>query len=261
MEQDDIAVMDRGFCSYVHVCLLFTRRVYAVFRLHQSQKLDFREARNLVKPRKNVVCGKRLKKLGKMDQLLLWHKPTTEPSWMSKEQFLNIQEMIIVRILRYKLDRRGFRTTEITIVTTLLDAERYSRAAIADLYDIRWGIETNFKHLKITMGMDVLRSKTVDGVLEELYAFFLVYNLVRLIMLESAKRQAVPVKQISFIDALRWLQTAGVGKPISKLILNPCRPGRLEPRVRKRRPKGYRLMTRPRQSSSEITPQQQFIAA
>ena len=96
------------------------------------------------------------------------------------------------------------------------------------------------------MKMDVLKCKTVDGVLRELQVFALIYNMVRQVMLEAAVRQKVDVRRISFIDAWRWLQSAKPGDPLPKLVVNPYRPNRLEPRVRKRRPKQYPLMTKPR---------------
>ena len=109
-----------------------------------------------------------------------------------------------------------------------------------------WKIETNFRHLKTTKGMDVLKCKTVDGVLKELAVFVLVYNLVRLVMLRAAQRQETPPDRISFIDALRWLRDARGRDEVIDLIVNPLRPGRVEPRVIKRRMKEYPLMKRPR---------------
>src|SRR5690606_31628025 len=109
-------------------------------------------------------------------------------------------------------------------------------------YRLRWSIETSFRHLKTTMQMDVLRCQTVRGVTKELTMFLLIYNLVRMTMLEAARRQKVPVERISFIDALRWLATAHPGDPLPDLVVNPLRPNRLEPRARKRRPKQYDLL-------------------
>ena len=125
-------------------------------------------------------------------------------------------------------------------MTTLVDAERYTPSALASLFGQRWEIETNFGHLKSTMKMDVLKCKTVDGVLRELQVFALIYNMVRQVMLVAARRQEVDVRRISFIDALRWLQTAQPGDQLPKLVVNPLRPHRIEPRVRKRRPKNSR---------------------
>ena len=102
------------------------------------------------------------------------------------------------------------------------------------------------RELKITLGMDVLRCRTVEGILKELAVFTIVYNLVRATCDTSARRQQVEPTRISFIDALRWLGAAPSAVPIEHLIINPVRPNRLEPRVRKRRPKSYPLMTKPR---------------
>jgi hypothetical protein len=136
----------------------------------------------------------------------------------------------------------------LTLVTTLLDPKAYPAEELARLYGDRWTVELNFRHLKTTMRMDVLHCTTVDGVLKELWMFLFVYNLVRMVMLEAARRQQVPVDRIAFVDALRWLAHASPGTGLPDLIINPLRPGRMEPRVRKRRPKPYPLMRRPRQT-------------
>jgi hypothetical protein len=100
--------------------------------------------------------------------------------------------------------------------------------------------------LKTTMEMDVLKCKTVDGVLKELAVYAVVYNLVRVVMPEAARRQGREVERVSFVDALRWLTSAGPGEELPGLVVNPDRPGRVEPRVVKRRPKKYMWMTRTR---------------
>jgi hypothetical protein len=115
------------------------------------------------------------------------------------------------------------------------------------LYRLRWPIETSRAHLKTTMQMDVLHCKTVPGVLKELTVFAIVYNLVRMVMWPSATLQHIGVERISFLDALRWLGAAGTGTPLGALIVNPTRPHRVEPRVKKRRPKRFPLMCKPRQ--------------
>ena len=165
---------------------------------------------------------------------------------MTAEQYDKLPHFIEVREVRYKVDTPGFRSEEITLVTTLTDAQRYPLKALAELYLKRWLVETNFSHLKTTMGMDILRCKTVDGVLKELYSFCVVYNLVRLVMLEAGIRQQVETERISFVDALRWLATAQPGELLPTLVINPSRPNRVEPRVKKRRPKEYPLMRMPR---------------
>ncbi len=156
-------------------------------------------------------------------------------------------ESIVVREFRYRITRPGFRVQEVTGVTTLIDPLRYPAEELADLYFARWRIEVNFKYLKITLGMDVLKCKKVAEVLKELMMFAMVYNLVRAVMLQAAENQAVQPERISFIDALRWFRQALWTDVPFRLKVNPLRPGRYQPRVRKRRPKYYPLMQKPRQ--------------
>src|SRR5262245_31513901 len=167
---------------------------------------------------------------------------------MGVEQFAHLPARLGVRELRYRVHRKGFRVTSMTLVTTLLDATCYPVEALAQLYYARWGIATNFAHVKTTMGLDVLKCKTVDGVLKERIVFALIYNLVRLVMIQAARRQQVAIDRISFVDAARWLAAARDGEALSWLVVHPHRPYRYEPRVRKRRPKQYPLMQKTRQA-------------
>jgi hypothetical protein len=102
------------------------------------------------------------------------------------------------------------------------------------------------------MGLDVLKCKTVNGVLKELTVFALIYNLIRLVMVQAARRQQVAIERISFIDAMRWLASAQDDEPLPALVVNSHRPNRYEPRVRKRRPKPYPLMTKPRHELCKV---------
>ena len=171
---------------------------------------------------------------------------------MEKEQFRHLPEHLEVRELQYRVHRKGFRVTTVTLVTTLLDAVLYPAEALAELYRARWGIETNFAHLKTTMGLDVLKCKTVDGVLKELIIFALIYNLVRLVMAQAAQRQQVDIDPLSFIDAARLLAAAREEESLPLLVINLHRPYRYEPRVRKRRPKQYPLMQTPRKELRKL---------
>jgi len=247
----DLLVYDRAGCSYAHLALLLVGLAHAIIRLHQKQIVSFRKGRKHARQyprgqRRGKPKSQWIKHLGICDQLVRWFKPTRRPLWMSEAQFAEMAESIVVRELRFKVHQKGFRTKSVTIVTTLLDPELYPAEELAQQYLDRWEIETNFRHLKQTMGMDVLKCKTVDGVLKEQAVFVLVYNMVRMVMLRAAQRQRVPVSRISFIDALRWLQHAGDSRELIDLIVNPKRFGRYEPRVVKRRPKQYPLMTETR---------------
>jgi hypothetical protein len=171
---------------------------------------------------------------------------------MDKEQLGPLPERLEVRELPYRVHRKGFRVTTMTLVTTLLDATLDPVEALAQLSYARWGIETNFAHWNTTMGRDVLKCKTVDGVLKELIVFALLYNLIRLVMIQAARRQQVDIDRISFIAAARWLAAARDNEPLSLLVVNPHRPSRYEPRVRKRRPKQYPLMQTPRKELRKL---------
>ncbi len=165
---------------------------------------------------------------------------------MSEEQYGALPESFLVRELRYRIEVPGFRTREVTLVTTLLDGVAYTAESLANLYATRWRVEENLKSLKVTMKMDVLKCRTVDGVQKELTMYAIAYNLVRLTMCEAAERQDVAADRVSFIDALRWLRGAEEGAEMPELVVNPERPGRYEPRVKKRRPKQYPWLQRPR---------------
>ena len=107
-------------------------------------------------------------------------------------------------------------------------------------------MEVDLRDLKTTLGLDVLKGHKVLTVRKEMLVFVLVYNLVRLVTVKAARQQRVRPHRISFIDALRWLQPAKPSQPLPELIVNPTRPGRVEPRCLKRRPKEYPRMTQPR---------------
>ena len=251
LKPHDVAVADRGFCSFAHLALLAKDGVFALFRMHQRQIVDFTPNRPHAHPgekraAKGLPRSRWLRSLGVLDQVVEWFKPEESPEWMTAEQYAALPETLIVRELRYQVGRPGFRTRTVTLVTTLLDAELYPLDALAKLYGTRWRVELNLRHLKTTMKMDVLKCKTVEGVLKELTVYAIVYNLVCMVMVEAARRQGVDVERISFVDALRWLAQARPGDALPELVVNPDRPGRYEPRVRKRRPKQYPLMTKPR---------------
>jgi len=247
----DVVVGDRGFASYVHLALLFLQNMHAVFRAHQRQLVSFRRDRRLTgqQPRGTVALyanSRLIRKFGRFDQLVEYVKPPQCPDWMDAAAFVALPETMLVRELRYRTGVRGFRSRMITLVTTLLDAERYPLEELAALYCRRWEVETNFAHLKTTMKMDVLRCQSVPGVLKELTMFALVYNLVRLVMLSAARTREVAVERISFVDALRWLAQADEHSPPPIVRINRLRPNRCEPRVRKRRPKEFTRMNAPR---------------
>lgn len=248
----DVLVGDRAFCSFAHLALLAARQVFGVFRVHQKQIVDFHPRRPAASSRSRkggqtgLPTSRWLMRLGRHDQLVVYVKPASRPEWLSAKAYAALPASLVVRELRYTITARGRRTRVVTLATTLLDPARYPATAVADLYGQRWQVETNLRHLKQTLRMDVLRCRTVEGVHKELTVYALVYNLVRVVMLEAARRQQVPVERVSFVDAVRWLAEAVSGDAPLRLRVNPHRPERVEPRVKKRRPKPYDLMTQTR---------------
>jgi hypothetical protein len=265
----DVLVGDRAFCSFAHLALLRHQSLHAVFRVHQKQIVDFTPARPHTPPKPQAAQKGRprsrwLRQLGVTDQLVEWLKPVRPPvhppAWMTPALWASLPEVLCVRELRYRVAQAGFRTQTVTLVTTLLEVDLYPADAVAELYHVRWQVEINLRHLKHTMGLDVLHCQRLAGVMKELPVFALVYNLVRVVMLEAAKRQGVALERISFVDALRWLSTARLGEPLPPLVVNPHRPDRVEPRAVKRRPKPYPLLTQPRREARNALIQQRVGA-
>ncbi len=244
----DVVIGDRGFCSFAHLTLLLQQGLHGIMRIHQRVIVDFtpgrpHATRKSSHQNKGLPRSQWLRCIGTHDQIVRWFKPPSKPPWMSAEQYADLPDSIEVRELEYRIVTRGFRTRHVTLVTTLLDDEKYTAKKLAECYRCRWRIETNLRHLKETMGMGILRCQTADGVRKEMLMFAMVYNLVCSVIYKAAQRQGVPPDRISFIDALRWLRTYSPGKELIDLIVNPCRPGRCEPRKVKRRPKNYSLLT------------------
>lgn len=220
----DILVGDRAFSGFAHIAVLLRLGVDAVFRQHQRSRSNFRGGRIL----------------GIGDRIVTIHKRWHVPTWMSKAAYEELPETLQVRVIRYRITAPGYRTHEVRLVTTLLDASRYPVEELARLYRDRWEIEVNFRHIKQTLEMDMLKCRTVEGVLKEMYVFGMTWNLVRAKMIEAAERQGVTPDRISFIDVMRWLASARPGDPMPRFKVNPRRSGRHRPRVVKRRPKHYR---------------------
>lgn len=245
----DVVVGDSAFGTYAHLALLLKQQLHGVFRIDGRRLVSFRADRKATGRRgraASLADARLVRKLGRFDQLVEYDKPSTCPPWLSPELYAALPEKMVVRELRYRTKQRRGRTHVVTVVTTLTNVELYSTAALAELYGRRWSVETDLAHLKTTMGLRVLRCRTVAGVLKELTVFAIVYNLVRLVMLAAAETQHVPAARVSFVDALRWLAQAARRLSPLRVAVNRRRPNRHEPRVRKRRPKHYLWMQQPR---------------
>ena len=250
LDEGDILIGDDSFSGWTHLALLLRGNLHGLFPNHHRRIVDFTPARAHNGKGQRTVPGRPrsrwIKSLGRDDQLVEWFKPAKAPAWMRQEEYDDLPDSIIVREIRRTVLLPDGRCVTVTLVTTLLDPIKYPPDALVELRLRRWDVETNLRHLKTTMGLDVLRCQSEQGVRKELTVFCIVYNLVRVIMMEAAKRQRVSVDRISFVDALRWMRHVRPGDTLPTLVVNPWRPHRLEPRCRKRRPKEYHLMTKPR---------------
>jgi hypothetical protein len=248
LEAGDVLLADRGFCSFFDLCEIAVRKADALMRLHQRRPADFRRGR----------------RLGKDDQLVVWNKPAKPPGGYPAELHENLPDTLSLRMVRYRIKVAGFRTREVLLITTLLDCNLYPASALAELYFQRWNIELHFREIKTLLGMDVLRCLSPLMIEKELAMHRIAYNLVRALMLRAAICHHVNLDRLSFKASLDGLHHfadaihASSGKPRKQAqLLNqlltliasnpvPLRPGRSEPRAKKRRPKNYILLTRPR---------------
>lgn len=242
----EIAIADRYFCSYPDIATLRRRGVDCLFRLHQTRKADFRRG----------------KRLGPSDRLVVWKKGP-RPRWMQREEYDALPATMVLRMVRFRCQVPGGRTDTITVVTTLLDPKKYPARDIAALFRRRWEIETDLGHIKTTMIMDFLRTRTPDMVRKEIWAHLLAYNLTRTLMWDAAEHRHLAPLRLSFKGAIQetmalWPFSSSAARQrdltafydaLLRAIAThklPYRPNRYEPRVRKRRPKSYSFMTKPR---------------
>jgi len=235
----DVVVADRYYGSFANLALLRARGVDAVMRLHQRRPF---------------------RRTGRRDYTTVWRKPQVRPAWLSEQEFQALPEVLRVRLIRCRIRRPGKRTQRIVLVTTLLDRTLYQAEELAALYGRRWEVEVDLDHLKTTLGMDVLPGESPEVVMKEVWAHFLAYNLLRALMWEAGERYGVNPLRISLKGVVQLIfahrNLAGTFTPryVVRLIIDaiqsnriPHRPDRYEPRARKRRPKEYDLLNKPRE--------------
>jgi hypothetical protein len=192
---------------------------------------------------------------------LVWKKPQ-RPDWMDEDTYRQIDDELLVREVRIRVRRRGWRVRELVLITTLIDDTLVSREELADVYLARWQAEVDLRSIKTTMQMDVLRCKTPEMVRKEIWMHLLAYNLIRTVMAQAARLHGLAPRAISFKGALQTLNAfrttyrmasstarqrvlALLYAAIASHIVGD-RPGRFEPRAVKRRPKSHALLTVPR---------------
>ncbi len=252
INRHDIVLADRYYCSYFMIALLQELGIDLVVRIHQRRKVDFGRGW----------------RLGKEDHIITWDRPK-RPPWMGQQTYDRMPASIEVREIRVHVGQPGYRVESFVAVTTLTDAKEYPKDDMMSLYQSRWLAELDIRAIKITMGMDILRCKTPEMVRKEMWTCLLAYNLIRQTMLQSAQEADVSPRTLSFTAALQtigtsWLVMVLSDKAFASLLIDAAlaaiavhvignRPGRIEPRAIKRRPKEHALLTKPRdQARAEL---------
>src|SRR5262245_39027142 len=247
----DVLLADRLLCAWTEMVMLQQRGVDCVCRLTSHRTADFRRGQ----------------RLGQGDHIVRWPRPR-KPRSIGAETYNRLPEFLMVRECRVRVEQPGFRVQTLIIATTLLDAGQFSKDDLATLYRARWYGELDLRSLKQTLQMDVLRCKTPEVVRKELWAHILAYILTRAVIAQAASKHGLEPRSISFKGALQTLEAfqpvialrceedAAFRRMVYEQLLDAVarhrvadRPDRYEPRRRKRRPKPYDRLMKPRQEA------------
>jgi hypothetical protein len=228
----DVMLADALYCNYFLIATLMGAGVDVLFEQNGARITDFRRGQSL----------------GTRDHLVCWRKPTARPEWMSPEQYAGFPDELTVREAR--VDHQ-------VLVTTLLDHRQVSKDDLSALYAQRWNVELDLRNLKTTTGMDVLNCQTPQMNEKQLWVHLLAYNVIRLLMAQAASNAGVDPRGLSFKHTVQlWTEWTSRGFSATTdcgrlfTLIAQCRvgnrPGRIEPRMRKRRPKPYPWLKIPR---------------
>jgi hypothetical protein len=230
----DVMLADALYCNYFLIATMLRAGVDVLFEQNGSRITDFRRGN----------------KLGKHDHLVRWLKPKSCPQWMAQEDYESFADEITVR--EVKVDGQ-------VLVTTMLAPRRVRKAQLSELYGLRWNVELDLRNIKTTLGMDVLSCQTPQMNEKEMWVHLLAYNLIRLLMAQAAIGTGVHPRELSFKHTVQiWIEWTSQRLPNNPAQHNSTlfrliaqikvgnRPGRIEPRMRKRRPKPYPWLKVPR---------------
>jgi hypothetical protein len=244
----DVLLRDRLMSGWVGMNLLKQRGVDTVSRLSAHRRAD-------------LCKGTRL---GKDDHLVVWKKPASIRS-VDRATYNALPDAITIREVRFRVEQPGFRTRSVVVVATILDLGQASAEELASLYRARWNKEPDLRSIKVTLQMDMLRCKTPELVRKEIWTHVLAYNLIRTVMAQAATIEGLAPLSISFkatlqiLEAFRPLiayrrhcgadyQEEFHGQVLEAIAVHRVadRPGRFEPRMTKKAPRGYEILKRPR---------------
>lgn len=244
----DVAVADRFYGNYWMIAFLMKEGVNVCFRKHQGRHTDFRRGR----------------RLGKKDHIVSWQRPP-RPPWMSNEVYDSMPKTIELREIQYVITKPGRKQQPFVIVTTMTEVrgdEAVSADELAELFSFRWNAELDIRSIKTHLNLNHLSCKSPEMVRKEFWVTMLSYNAIRTTALSSAWQCGTRPREISFVSCCQFVLAAwdvidtiasearrsyclSRLKQIGKCVVG-ARPGRFEPRVRKKRASNYNLMTQPR---------------
>ncbi|MDB5971444.1 MAG: family transposase [Hydrocarboniphaga sp.] len=233
----DLILADRYYCAYCMIALLRAQGADVLFQQHATRITDFRKGQ----------------RLGAKDHVVVWYKPKRRPEWLPQASYDALPETQSIREVKVRSK---------VLVTTILSDTEAPRQALDDLYGQRWNVELDLRNIKTTLGLETLHCNTPQMNEKELLVGLLAYNLIRLLMARSACYADVLPRQLSFKHTVQlWLAWSHSGPPgeaqidsllglIAQLRVGH-RPGRVEPRAVKRRPKPFPLLTKNRNQARE----------
>jgi Transposase DDE domain len=230
----DVMLADALYCNYFVIASLMSAGVDVVFAQHGARITDFRRG----------------KRLGVRDHRVSWPKPKARPEWMSREEYAALPEELTLR--EVKVGKK-------VLVTTFLCPRKVSKGELGKLFRQRWHVEVDLRAIKTTLQMAELSCNTPQMNEKEVWVHFLAYNLIRLLMAQAAQKAAIHPRALSFKHTVQlwseWIAHRLCDhRDVSLELLFTLiaqlrvgnRPGRIEPRARKRRPKPYPWLKVPR---------------
>ena len=240
LEDDDIVLGDAFFPSFFFLAAM------------QDKGVDI--LMEQMGARRRVTDFRRGQRLGQRDHLVVINKPKIKPDWLSEQAYQAAPDSLVIR---------EFKAGGKIMVTTLTCPKTNPKEELKALYKQRWSVELDIRHIKETMGMDILSCKTPQMALKEIWVYLLAYNLIRLLMAQSAFVANTLPRNLSFKHCLQlwllWNHQANAASEEQWYVLYTFmaqqrvgnRPGRSEPRAVKRRPKAYPLLTVPRHEARQ----------
>jgi len=242
-EKGDIAIADSYYASFFLIAYFMMIGVDFIFPIHAARNYDFR-------------TGIRI---GQKDHFAEWTKPA-KPEWMTQEEYDSYPKKILVRELEVEKKRKGYRTEKMILVTSFLDNKTVTKDMLNILYSYRWFVELDLRSIKETMNMNILKGKTPEMVIKEMWCCILAYNLIRKTMAQAAIVHNKNPRELSFTHTMNLINSfrdqmifSEINEFIYRTLLQKIvqikvgnRPNRREPRVVKRRPKAFPRMQKPR---------------